>query len=127
MRSSAARRSRSVIVPRETSRARCRSMLSSPALILSRERSFRRTFMPASAQTCAMPVPICPAPMIPTVWISGVIATPRQLTPDLRQLFLEFRQDLEQVADETVIGDLEDRRFFVLVDGHDDFRVLHPG
>ena len=34
---------------------------------------------------------------------------------------------LEQVADQAVIGDLEDRRFFVLVDGDDHLAVLHAG
>ena len=39
----------------------------------------------------------------------------------LSERFVQFRQRLEEVGDETVIGDLEDRRFFVLVDSHDDF------
>ena len=32
-----------------------------------------------------------------------------------------------EVGDEAVVGDLEDRRLLVLVDGDDDLRVLHPG
>ena len=39
----------------------------------------------------------------------------------------ELRQDGEEVADEAVVGDLEDRRLLVLVDGDDDLRVLHAG
>ena len=43
-----------------------------------------------------------------------------------KRLF-KLRQGLEQVADETVVGHLEDRRFLVLVDGNDDLQVLHAG
>jgi hypothetical protein len=43
------------------------------------------------------------------------------------KLARQFRHDLEEVADEAVVGDLEDRGFFVLVDGDDDLRVLHAG
>src|SRR4030095_9855110 len=43
-----------------------------------------------------------------------------------KRLF-EFRNDLEQVADEAEIGDLEDRRFAVLVDRHDRAGVLDAG
>src|ERR1700727_1301055 len=39
----------------------------------------------------------------------------------------ELRRDLEQVADHAVIGDLEDRRLFVLVDRDDRLRGLHAG
>src|SRR5215217_5083696 len=39
----------------------------------------------------------------------------------------EFRQDREQIADEAVVCDLEDRGFLVLVDGDDDLAVLHAG
>ena len=39
----------------------------------------------------------------------------------------QFRDDLEEIADQTVIRDLEDRGFFVFVDRDDDLRVLHPG
>src|SRR5436189_6478819 len=40
----------------------------------------------------------------------------------LRQL----RQDLVEVADDAEIGELEDRRVRVLVDGEDVLRALHP-
>src|SRR6202011_810638 len=39
----------------------------------------------------------------------------------------ELRRDLEQVADHAVVGDLEDRRLFVLVDRDDRLRRLHAG
>jgi hypothetical protein len=35
--------------------------------------------------------------------------------------------DLEKIADDAVVGHLEDRRFLVLVDGDDDAAVLHAG
>src|SRR3954451_21627551 len=43
----------------------------------------------------------------------------------LGQLLVEFGQDLEQIADKAVIGDLEDRRFVVLVNRDDDLRIFH--
>src|SRR3546814_20579514 len=43
-----------------------------------------------------------------------------------KRLF-EFRQDVEEVADEAIVRDLEDRRFLVLVDGADDLGILHTG
>src|SRR5258708_6372960 len=45
----------------------------------------------------------------------------------LPELLVELRQDLEQIANETVIGDLEDRRLLILVDRDDDLGILHPG
>src|SRR5258708_25683492 len=44
-----------------------------------------------------------------------------------RQLGVELRYQLEEVTDEAVIGNLEDRRLLVLVDGDDDLGILHPG
>src|SRR5690349_8149631 len=38
----------------------------------------------------------------------------------------ERGDDLEHVADYTVVGDLEDRRLLVLVDGDDGLRGAHP-
>src|SRR5690606_4963063 len=102
-----------------------------------------------------MPPPIWPAPMMPTVVILPVILptplssrrgfyvamqTRREVrllsTPPVRnistcafasQRLLQFGQDGEEVADEAVIGDLEDRGFLVLVDGDDDLGILHAG
>src|SRR5256885_16059792 len=42
-------------------------------------------------------------------------------------LFREPRYDLEQVADDPVITDLENRRVLVLVDRDDDLRRAHAG
>src|SRR5207237_10413954 len=50
-------------------------------------------------------------------------------TAPCRYSFLEFlnhaRHDLEQIAHDAVVGDLEDRRFLVLVDGDDAAADLH--
>ena len=76
MRPSAAWRSASVIAPFETWRAMLPLIVASPALIRSSETSLRRTSSPASAQTWAMPLPIWPAPITPTVLISVPVSWP---------------------------------------------------
>src|SRR5690606_11928182 len=43
------------------------------------------------------------------------------------QLASQLRYRLEQVGNQAVVGNLEDRRFFVLVDRHDHLGVLHAG
>src|SRR5882672_1427322 len=48
-------------------------------------------------------------------------------TADLAELRRQFRQRLVEIGDQPEVGDLEDRRLFVLVDRHDDLRVLHAG
>ena len=60
-------------------------------------------------------------------WPSSSAVCVAGLFAELGQLGLELRQHLEQVADQAVIGDLEDRRLLVLVDGDDDLAVLHAG
>ncbi len=44
-----------------------------------------------------------------------------------RELSVELGQDFEEVADQAVIGDLEDRRLLILVDRDDDLGILHTG
>src|SRR5215218_7136647 len=39
----------------------------------------------------------------------------------------QFWDNFEQIADEADVGDLEDRRLVVLVDGDDGLGILHPG
>src|SRR5688572_21856264 len=116
MRASAAALSSSEMRPRATWRAMLRS-ISPPALAsASALTSVMTMSSPASAQTCAMPRPICPAPTIPMRRISGAAAgslTGRSLLA-LPELLVELRQYLEEIADQAVIGDLEDRRFLVL-------------
>ena len=50
-----------------------------------------------------------------------------QSTACFGELLIQLGQNLKQIADETVIRDLKDWRFFVLVDCDDDFGVLHSG
>src|SRR2546427_10807775 len=50
---------------------------------------------------------------------------PRWSTTELAQFRRQFRQRLVQIRDKPVIGDLEDRRLFILVDRHDHLRILH--
>ena len=47
--------------------------------------------------------------------------------PELAEFVGELRQRLEEIGDQAVIGDLEDRRLLVLVDGDDDLGILHAG
>ena len=116
--------------------------------LLARDRC-RRTLKPASEQTWAMPLPIWPAPITPTVLISILIVPsprsalvmktdpvgdavqdvhiPDPIDPALVNSSSSSGQDREEVADEAVIGDLEDRRFLVLVDRDDDLGILHAG
>ena len=39
----------------------------------------------------------------------------------------QLRHDLEEVGDETVVGNLENRRFRSFADRHDHLRILHAG
>src|SRR4029434_11024532 len=69
-----------------------------------------------------MPLPIWPAPM-----------TPMRLIMTRYSALLLFHRgsqlghDLEQIAHDAVVGNLEDRRFLVLVDRNDGLAVLHAG
>src|SRR5215204_1282456 len=92
-----------------------------------------------------MPLPIWPAPITPTVrmLVSVMVSSPMQdlaqaraawpIVPTqmsaalLAQFGRELRQNLEKIADQPVISDLEDRRLLVLVDGDDHLGILHPG
>ena len=56
-----------------------------------------------------------------------VRANHQSLAPDLGELCGELGQRRIKIGDQAVIGDLEDRRFLVLVDGDDDLGVLHAG
>src|SRR5579863_7233692 len=103
-----------------------------------------------------MPAPICPAPITPTVSILTAMFLPskrpkkrrdhrraatrvqshgppffhkdgRTLTPNLGELRRKLGERRVEVGDEAVVGDLENRRLLVLVDGDDDLRILHAG
>src|ERR1035441_8517406 len=64
---SASSRSRASTLPFSTWRARFFSIPRSPFLARSGVTSTSTTLLPASAATCAMPAPICPAPTTPIV------------------------------------------------------------
>src|SRR5215211_7014206 len=69
-----------------------------------------------------MPLPIWPAPM-----------TPMRLIMTRYSALLLFHRgsqlghDLEEIAHDAVVGNLENRGFLVLVDRDDGLAVLHPG
>src|SRR5690606_32757525 len=76
-RARAASRSSAVIKPRATCRPRFFSMVAKPRSSASSLRSFSQTSKPASAKTWAMPLPIWPAPMTPTLLMSMLTPRPR--------------------------------------------------
>src|SRR5262249_57699325 len=67
--------------------------------------------------------PAGPAPTIRTSASSCSRATATSFC--LMQLFGQGGHDFEDVADHTVVGDFEDGRVLVLVDGDDGARALH--
>jgi hypothetical protein len=48
-------------------------------------------------------------------------------TAHLTEFGRQFGQRLIEISDKAVIGDLEDRRLFVLIYGYDHLRILHTG
>src|SRR4051812_33846474 len=139
-----------------TWRDRLPLMVAMPDFRRSADTSLSTTSKPASAATCAMPLPIWPEPITPTLLIITVISSRSNAQPlmsrpapsshktpasicssgrcfqpsslsELGQRFRQFRNSLIQVGDETVIGDLEYRRVLVLVDGDDHLGILHAG
>src|SRR5262247_4175167 len=129
MRFSAASRSASLMVPRFTWRPMFCSMTSLALSSCALSTSAIFTSKPASAQTWAMPLPIWPAPMTPIFWIIARLSFPGAFCVSSGMLFgqrrFEFGHGLEEVGHQAVIGDLEDRRLLVLVDGDDHLAVLH--
>src|SRR5207244_9156012 len=49
------------------------------------------------------------------------------LTSNFAEFSRQFRKRLIQIGDEPNVGHLKDGRLFVLVDGHNDLRILHTG
>src|ERR1700677_5068688 len=135
MRSRIALRSSSPICPLDTWRDRWPLMVAKAALTRSSAASLMETANPAWAATSAMPAPIWPAPITPTVSMLNVISfsseqpAPRDnhrraatsvqsgarlfawpdLAPDLRELGGKFVQSRIEIGDKAVVGDLEDR------------------
>src|SRR5215510_8621821 len=100
--------------------------------------------------TWAMPLPICPAPMMPILWIGSPWESPRDAgsarsavpgtmsskvisskstlrVTRLLELGIEFGKDGKKIAYKAVVGDLEDGRVGILVDGDDNFGIFHAG
>src|ERR1700682_2626722 len=127
MRLSAASLSSGRIMPRPIWRSMLRPIASRPLSICAWSTSARRISKPLSAQTWAIPLPIWPAPMTPMRLI--MLGTPG--VPYAYSLLFDrggqLRHDLEEIADDAVVGHLEDRCFLVLVDRHDGLAVLHAG
>src|SRR3984885_6353078 len=150
MRLSAAWRSSSLMRWRLTCRARLPLMVASPSEMRSTSISLSSTCRPASAHTWAMPLPICPAPMTPTLWMEWALppwlprvfgrsftstisayplrgVRPPRSTTALFKLLGQLWQSLVEVCHQPIIGDLKDGRFLILVDSDNNFRILHTG
>src|SRR5258708_8897021 len=125
MRLSAASLSSGRIMPRPIWRSMLGPIASMPLWIGAWSTSARRISNPSRAQTWAMPLPIWPGPMTPMRLI--MLGTPGFRNSLLFDRGGQLGHDLEKVADDAVVGHLEDRRFLVLVDRHDGLAVLHAG
>ena len=112
------------IAQRATDRAARPTADARPARALSRARRPTAARRPLACCSCesrsAADRPAGPPPTISTSTssVSRLMAT-------LCELGDQRRRDLEDVALNAVVGDLEDRRFGVLVDGDDRPRALH--
>src|SRR5260370_3349527 len=110
MRFIAATLSASATLPRATWRAMFRSTLSRARSRAPASMSESGTSKREIAQTWAMPLPIWPAPMMPMVLImvipGGRTRRGAPLLDLLGELGLELGQDLEEIADDAVVGDL---------------------
>src|SRR5258708_718294 len=139
----------------ETCRDRLPLMVAIPDFRRSTDTSLSITSNPASAATCAMPLPIWPEPITPTFLIIAAILSSHRsdarsapahplhkhrpesapstrlsqssLLSELAERFGQFGNRLIQIRDQTIIGDLENRRVLVLVDRDDHLGILHAG
>src|SRR5580700_1100334 len=156
MRLSACLRASSAMIFLATWRDRLPLMVAIADFRRSEDTSLSTTSSPASAATCAMPLPIWPEPITPIFLIITAIlsshrsdAHPVSLHPlpaklrfiqsavsivvltwllaKLADRLGQLGNRLIQIRDQAVIGDLEDRRVFILVDRNDDLGILHAG
>src|ERR1700729_3692866 len=155
IRANACLRASSVMIFLATWRDRLPLTVAIPDFRRSADTSLSTTSKPASAATCAMPLPIWPEPITPTfLIITAILSSHRSdahpaSAPSLASMpaklrliqsavqswslskladrLGQFGNRLIQVRDQTVIGNLEDRRVFILVDRDDHFRILHAG
>src|SRR5258706_7210080 len=98
-----------------------------PPFSASGARSKTTTRAPCSCAASAAQKAAFPAPTTMTSKPDCDIACSDNLIAEGGQFVVHFRQCLEQVGDQTIVGDLENRRLFVLVDRGDDLRILHAG
>src|SRR3954470_24721544 len=152
IRPSACWRASSVMICLATWRDRLPLMVAMADLRRSADISLSTTLSPASAATCAMPLPIWPEPITPTLLIIAAIChlTPAtrfracrfprinaghsrppsfsiSLLSELAEPLGQFRNRLIEIRDQAVIGDLEDRRVLILIDRDDHLGILHAG
>src|SRR5882762_1772819 len=150
IRSSACLRASSAMIFLATWRDRLPLMVAIADFRRSAETSLSTTSNPASAATCAMPLPIWPEPITPTFLIIAILSShpsdARSARPPIpyntgrspltrlfqSSLLSEFAERLGQfgnrlveIRDQTVIGDLENRRILILVDRDDHLGILH--
>src|SRR5450631_564686 len=152
IRSSACLRASSVMIFLVTWRDRLPLMVAIADFRRSSDTSLSTTSKPASAATCAMPLPIWPEPITPTFLIIAILSSHRSdariprlpipyntgrsrltrlfklsLLSELAERFGQFGNRLVEIRDQTVIGNLENRRILVLVDRDDHLGILHAG
>src|SRR5215467_14576760 len=143
----------SVITFLATCRDRLPLMVAMPDFSRSAATSLSTTSSPASAATCAIPLPIWPEPITPTFLIIAISSSTERradraspsfpsinsgrslrirpvelsLLSELTECLGQFGDHLVEIRDQAIIGDLENRRVLVLVDRDDHLGVLHPG
>src|SRR6202171_3550788 len=89
-------------------------------MVIASVRSLRLRSLGRSLTSTILAYLRCPEPHL-------VIAVRPRSAFDFVELARELRQRRIEVRHQSIIGDLKDRRFLILVDGDDDFRVLHAG
>src|SRR6266436_5985993 len=152
IRSSACLRASSLMIFLVTWRDRLPLMVAIADFRRSSDTSLSTTSKPASAATCAMPLPIWPEPITPTFLIIAILSSHRSdariarlpvpyntgrspltrlfklsLLSEFAERFGKFGNRLVEIRDQAVIGNLENRRILVLVDRDDHLGILHTG
>src|SRR5579872_6183044 len=128
MRASALALASSVVTFLATCRDKLPLMVAMPDFSRSAATSLSITSKPASAATCAMPLPIWPEPITPTFFIMTAISSFHPCSfSEFADRLGQFRDHLIQIGHQAVIGNLKDRRILILVDRHDHLGILHAG
>src|SRR5262252_8095646 len=153
MRERASVRASSVMIFLATCRDKLPLTVSKADFSRSADTSFSTTSNPASAATCAIPLPIWPEPITPTFLIIAISSSTERradraspsfpsinsgrslrirpvelsLLSELTECLGQFGDHLVEIRDQAIIGDLENRRVLILVDRDDHLGVLHAG